>query len=88
MYGPVCTVVWQGSVGNRRPYAVQRRTRKLRVRCSSRNFQDGRPIHLIAYALRNNITASACLAPNQHSLAMPRVPVVLYLSKGGFIPDG
>ena len=21
MYGPVCTVVWQGSVGDRRPYA-------------------------------------------------------------------
>ena len=23
MYGPVCTVVWQGSAGNRRPYADQ-----------------------------------------------------------------
>ena len=23
MYGPVCTVVWQGSVGDRRPYAYQ-----------------------------------------------------------------
>ena len=24
MYGPVCTVVWQGSAGDRRPYADQR----------------------------------------------------------------
>ena len=23
MYGPVCTVVWQGSAGDRRPYADQ-----------------------------------------------------------------
>ena len=23
VYGPVCTVVWQGSVGDRRPYADQ-----------------------------------------------------------------
>jgi hypothetical protein len=24
VYGPVCTVVWQGSAGDRRPYANQR----------------------------------------------------------------
>jgi len=23
VYGPVCTVVWQGSAGDRRPYAYQ-----------------------------------------------------------------
>jgi hypothetical protein len=25
VYGPVCTVVWQGSAGDRRPYADQTR---------------------------------------------------------------
>ena len=50
-----------------------------------RNFQIRKPFELIAHALENNTAAPACLATNQQSLPMPRVPVVLYLSKAGFM---
>jgi hypothetical protein len=40
VYGPVCTVVWQGSVGNRRPYADQTLKREEIHASTYRDFED------------------------------------------------
>ena len=46
---------------------------------------NGSRLEFIARALKNNTAASACLATNQHSLPMPRMPRVSDLSKVGFM---
>jgi hypothetical protein len=33
VYGPVCTVMWQGSAGDRRPYADQTGIEEVRTGC-------------------------------------------------------
>src|ERR1035441_4659848 len=50
-----------------------------------RNLQGRKSLELIAHALQNNNATSACLATNQHSLSMPGMPAVGYLSKGRFM---
>ena len=50
-----------------------------------RNLQSWEPLERIAHALQNKRVASACLATNQHSLPMPRVPAILHLSKASFM---
>jgi hypothetical protein len=50
-----------------------------------RNLQSREPFVLIVHALQNNPVASACLATNQHTLPMPRVPAILYFSKTSFM---
>jgi hypothetical protein len=60
-------------------------TTQVRIKHPLRNLQGGKSLELIAYALQNSSPASACLATNQHSLSMPGMPAVGYLSKSSFM---
>ena len=56
MYGPVRTVVWQGSAGDRRPYADQ--TAIWEVAIAGRNFSRTGPAHVNEASTVGRISAN------------------------------